>query len=874
MNLNYIYKKLILNRIKIFNNLEVDYKIISYSSKDYKNNLILEDITFNFIDIFRSYFKIFSIKTYIKLFLIKNSLLKFFNISNNISIYNNSLFKKNKELLYTSNIINLNILDIKKLYSIKLPFFIQNENSLNFHIWSKCGIFKKDKNKKRIINLKRLDKSIVYKIIKGIFYNYKKDNTFLHYKKGLWLFKKKNLFFYKSFRNKKRIKPVLKKSIYTRIFWYYTYFKKKGFLRFFKNFRYKFKLIRKDNILYKKNIYYYNFQKNNNYNNYYIYKTSKLKKFKWFNKLFFKNYKKGLFRYLLVILFNKYKLLAYKKDYKRYHKLLKTFYKKDYYKIYSFKDSAYLFKKKMDRFNSFKLKLFINNLNTDLNINYKRYFKNLRLAIIKSKNSYYKLKVLYLFYKYKLYKNSFNKKKAFFLKRMALLRGKKNNFFLERYFLNYRFYKGGLKKINSFKKMSSSIKLNYRIISLKKVKRESLKNYKNFNKLFISSFISFYNKNLYKNFNKNYKNLFLSNIKSYYLKNKKISFYNSNNISLDKNIFNTENSYYYYFNKLLSSFRNNSRSNYLKSFNKEINANNLLVIKRYGTIISSYNFYSYSFINSKVNNLIDINKKYYLLKRNKTILLGLKLLIINNMILKFNNNKLFKLNIAYNFLKIDKVLNNFYRFINIFNIYFTDIEELKAYSNFFTEGNTGIGIGGYSINLSNLILNHTDNSYILSKELISCDNDEKYLEKKDYFSNEIGCYRSFYNLNKKVLNIDLGNNSENIIDSKFYRLLFNDNKYIFNNSELIDKVCLYYSYFDWLYYNKKDILSTNKYYYYAKRVNKLEFNIYIKPKIIEFLELMERLWKEKKAKEKKTVWRLFFEQYTQNSELFLEYKSE
>jgi hypothetical protein len=36
---------------------------------------------------------------------------------------------------------------------------------------------------------------------------------------------------------------------------------------------------------------------------------------------------------------------------------------------------------------------------------------------------------------------------------------------------------------------------------------------------------------------------------------------------------------------------------------------------------------------------------------------------------------------------------------------------------------------------------------------------------------------------------------------------------------------------------------------------------------------MEELWREKKANEKKTVWKLFFDQYAINSELILEYNN-
>jgi hypothetical protein len=265
--------------------------------------------------------------------------------------------------------------------------------------------------------------------------------------------------------------------------------------------------------------------------------------------------------------------------------------------------------------------------------------------------------------------------------------------------------------------------------------------------------------------------------------------------------------------------------------------------KKWGTLIPKFNFLRYPYIYIK-------NKKK---KSNKSIIFSLRLLIINNLILQFKNRNLFKKFISNNIIIIDKVLNNFYKSINILNHYFIDY---IALTNDFNQERDK-GIGGYGSTESNLILNNKDSSYLLSKEFVhnidedSDDedgedgyiyNNEKINKKnKKYILSEIGPYMNYYNIDRKILNKDLLKSSENLLDYKFYRLLSLDNNLIFNNKEIINKAYIYYSYFDWLYYDKSDLLSTNKYYFFNKRINKVEYNIYIKPKILKFLKLMEEL---------------------------------
>lgn len=183
LNLGYIYNGLIFNNIKRYNNKnfilykeEDRQKVLNFN---YLNSNFLENLHFSFIFILNSYIKFFSFKAYIKLFFIKNTLVKFFNKSSKNILYNNSLLKFDRELLYLGD--NINNFKNKELYRIK---FNNYKTVFNFKILAGFSLIKEKKKFKKI-NYKRITKSIVYIIIKNIFLRNNGKKAFLDFYKGL-----------------------------------------------------------------------------------------------------------------------------------------------------------------------------------------------------------------------------------------------------------------------------------------------------------------------------------------------------------------------------------------------------------------------------------------------------------------------------------------------------------------------------------------------------------------------------------------------------------------------------------------------------------------------------------------------------------------
>jgi hypothetical protein len=185
IDLSYIYNTLIFNNIKGFNNNSILYKRKErklFLNIKYLNSNFLKNLNFSFIYILNTYLRFFSLKTYIKLFFINNALVKsFIKSSKNIFYSKNNLFNFNKEFLYINNINNLKK---KNLYNIKLNKLLIYKTVFNFKILVESNFKKKNKKFKKI-NYKRINKSIVYIIIKSIFSKNKNKNLFLDFNKGL-----------------------------------------------------------------------------------------------------------------------------------------------------------------------------------------------------------------------------------------------------------------------------------------------------------------------------------------------------------------------------------------------------------------------------------------------------------------------------------------------------------------------------------------------------------------------------------------------------------------------------------------------------------------------------------------------------------------
>jgi hypothetical protein len=70
---------------------------------------------------------------------------------------------------------------------------------------------------------------------------------------------------------------------------------------------------------------------------------------------------------------------------------------------------------------------------------------------------------------------------------------------------------------------------------------------------------------------------------------------------------------------------------------------------------------------------------------------------------------------------------------------------------------------------------------------------------------------------------------------------------------------------DWVEYNLIDYRSLNKVKSYNKRKRILEYDICIKPGILKLLKLMEEAAKKKK----RSVWRIFLEQFRVDNRIIL-----
>jgi hypothetical protein len=291
--------------------------------------------------------------------------------------------------------------------------------------------------------------------------------------------------------------------------------------------------------------------------------------------------------------------------------------------------------------------------------------------------------------------------------------------------------------------------------------------YLNRNNIFLLRKLSSYKNNISKFYNLN--DFYLFSIKDYYHINK-------------KQFLNKQYKYYNNYKIIYNNLK------ILKKYNNNILVNNIFI--DYNNNIENRDISLFKSYNTNYKGCIKKNRKI-----KNFILLGLRLLIINNIILKVRNKNILKKIISNNFFIMNKKLEKLYRYINIINIYYRNNINYSNLDNNFNNSfyiNRGTGIGGYNFLRSNLSL---DNSFFLvSKDLI-------YSKEKDYnknflFNKEIYSYQNFYFKDRKILNRDLAKKSENIINNQFYRLIFKDNKYIYLKKEILNKVFLYYNYYD------------------------------------------------------------------------------